>query len=274
VSEMGFHATGPQPPWQLFAGMRVVDDPEVGAWIDAGVDRGRTVRSLVPGSFEAYAVLFHPAFRETAADEQPSLFAPDEARFVDGMCQPVYYREVRWAEVAAANGRVAHPTMEWAAITGDWSYRWGGEQPGLWDNGPQMGSLPLAPTIRLCELLKEHTTTPARCFFGRSAIYGDVPDFLMQAPAALDTRVVSGPLLAVPGNSFSSLFYESPNLWWPADRAWFVHSNCDFQETYIGATDACIDALVADPGLEAMRLDPNQMLTDTVNPEPAGEYRG
>jgi hypothetical protein len=59
------------------------------------------VGSLVPPGFEAYGRLFHPAYR----------------RLGDEVETPV-----RWDAVAAANGRHAHPAMEWVAIGGSWDY--------------------------------------------------------------------------------------------------------------------------------------------------------
>jgi hypothetical protein len=274
-----FHSAGPQRPRRIFAGMQLVDNPGVGKWIETRIDHtGRGVHGVVPSGFGAYAVVFHPAFCEVAADEQPSLFAPEELRRNAGDDAMVYYREVRWSAVAVTNGHVVHPAMEWAAITGHWAYRSGGEQPGLWDIGPQRGSLPLGPTVRVCRLLADHTTTPAECFFAVSMIYGDLPDYVRQATQVLDAHAVSGPLLALPSHSFegppTGFRYRAPNLWWPSDRAWFLQSNYDLQETYVGGSQACIDALVADPELEALQIDPSQTLADDVNPEPAGAYGG
>lgn len=256
--------------------MRLVEDSGVGAWVGPGLDASRTVRSLVPAGFEEYAVIFHPAFREVSDGEQPSLFAPWDLR---GPGEPAYHRAVSWEQVAAANGRQAHPTMERAAITGLWDYRYGNDsQPGVWDLAPQKGSLPLLATVALCRALAAFTTTPAECFFGVSFIYGDLPDYLMRGVQVLDTYLVTGPLNALPNTSFEpeAVFehYRAPNLWWPADRAWLLHSNYDLQETYIGASADCLAALVNDPLLEASRVDPDQVLIDEINPEPEGPYHG
>jgi hypothetical protein len=257
--------------------MRLVNDARVGEWITAGTDTSsRTVRGLVPGGFEDYGVIFHPAFREISDGEQPTLFAPwniGEDRV------PVYHRAVRWGDVAQANGRTAHPTMEWAAITGRWEYRYDDTQPGIWDIKPQWGSLPQTAVIDLCRQLSRHTSTPADCFFGASAIYGDLPDYVMTAGAELwDMRLLTGPLLALPSNPFASQpeiwGYRSANMWWPTDHAWCVHSDYDLQESYIGGSHQCIADLAADPSLEVMRIDRDQLLVDDLNPEPEGHYNG
>jgi hypothetical protein len=248
----------------------------VGDWLESRLSDETWLSGVIPMGFEAYARVFHPPYRAVAPGEQPSLFAPTEVR-VDAVGEEstVFMREVRWSEVAAANGRVAHPTMEWAAITGDWAYRYGdASQPGIWDREPQRGSLDLRPTIRMCELLALFTTTPGRCYFGISPIYNDLPErVLSDAPAVAGTHVLTGPLFALPDISFEVHWYRSPNLWWPEDRAWCVVSDYDLQETYLAASDDCVDRLLDDAVLEVMRLDPDQPTTDDINPEPRGTYR-
>jgi hypothetical protein len=39
---------------------------------------------------------------------------------------------------------------------------------------------------------------------------------------------------------------DGPNVWWPADRAWFVASEIDLAWTYVGGPQALIDAIVGD----------------------------
>lgn len=45
---------------------------------------------------------------------------------------------------------------------------------------------------------------------------------------------------------------QSPNLWWPDDRAWCVASEIDFRSTYVGGSRALIAAILAAEGLEAI----------------------
>jgi hypothetical protein len=47
-------------------------------------------------------------------------------------------------------------------------------------------------------------------------------------------------------------FDQSPNLWWPEDRAWFVTSEIDFAWTYVGGDNSLVEALVSDSRLEAL----------------------
>ncbi len=47
-----------------------------------------------------------------------------------------------------------------------------------------------------------------------------------------------------------------PQLIWPGDRAWFVGSEIDVDSTIVGGTRAFIDAVLAEPVLEALSVDP------------------
>jgi hypothetical protein len=60
-------------------------------------------------------------------------------------------------------------------------------------------------------------------------------------------------------------WFQSPNLWWPEDRAWCVSTEIDGYSTYIGAEHACIDALVAHPNLEVL---PGVQPEHLVDPSP------
>lgn len=75
-------------------------------------------------------------------------------------------REVRWSEVAAANGRVAHPAMEWASITGAFGYPNSNDsQPDIWHQRPAIETLPQHMVRDLAATLSGHTRTPDRCCF-------------------------------------------------------------------------------------------------------------
>jgi hypothetical protein len=120
--------------------------------------------------------------------------------------------EVSWAEVARANGRVAHPAMGWTAITGSYKYDWQGMQPGVWDEGPRRGSLPLRLTERLCELLARFTATAELCWCagweGEGNMIGLRSDLGLPRLAMRNRGMIlaRGPLSAVPERSFTDGF--------------------------------------------------------------------
>ncbi|WP_326645418.1 hypothetical protein OG884_13085 [Streptosporangium sp. NBC_01755] len=217
------------------------------------------VGCLVPPVFAAYARVFHPARRENG--EQA--------------------KEVSWAEVAEANGRLAHPAMQWPSITGSWRFVSSDDQPGLWDNPPQEGSLPVRQAARLARILTAYTATPEQCWFAVWEGFGglglpvedeEIPRVEMPARPML---LLSGPLSAAT-TSFSATSWldQRAGLWWPQDRTWCVATDVDLMTTYVGGTDECVATLVADEELEAMKVGADHRLAwdgDSLNPPPADQ---
>jgi hypothetical protein len=234
------------------------DDVSAGDWVIAGTAGfGAGVSSLVPAGFGGYARVFHPAalFTEAAGGERP----------------------VRWAEVAAANGRTAHPAMEWSFITGSWEHIHGnGDQPGVFDHGPSVGDLPFPQLEHIAACLTHFTDTPEDCWFAVWAGWGDLPF----DPGGPQLQMPQRPMILFHGSITQALgafgtmhWYQSPALWWPTDHAWCVATDVDLMSTYVGASAAGIEALQGVAALEVMEVEASQTVhyrTDTINPAPAG----
>jgi hypothetical protein len=219
------------------------------------------VGSVVPPVFDAFARVFHPAVRyadDWFDDDGP--LPPDE--------------DVTWAEVAAFNGRTAHRAMEWASITGSWDFRGSDDQPGMWNDTPAEGHLPVSVATPLAAVLSRHTTAPADCWFGLWDGFGHTPatDLTLALPSR-EYWLLRGPIDLAATNLGEEPAEQSANLWWPADRAWFVATDIDLMTTYVGGSAACIADLLAADGLEAAQVPADQRTTwdaDTVNPPPLG----
>lgn len=256
-----------------------VDDAAAAGWLDERLTEfDGTVAGVVPGGFAAYARILHPAYRDGAA--------------------------VPWREVAAANGRTAHALMQWEQIVGDRRAR---EQPGVWDTAPYEGNVPEAVLEQLAGILRRHTDTPGTCWFGLWEGWGDsavgpgetagfkIPDremLLLTGPleTVCRTSLRPGPWEAgaddasvavavgpdAPAAAGEPLagdpFWRSPNLWWPEDRAWCVATDIDFTYTYVGGSEACVEAVLAANGIEAhpaCPIDPVTEESDRRNPPAA-----
>jgi hypothetical protein len=50
---------------------------------------------------------------------------------------------------------------------------------------------------------------------------------------------------------------NSPNLWWPDDRAWFVATEIDHAWTYVAGSQQLLARLMADRRLEILTADPS-----------------
>lgn len=153
-------------------------DVTAASWVSAGL-RGfaESVLSVVPGGFEEYGRIFHPAWR----NEPPA--------------------QVRWRDVAQANGRIAHRAMQWPSITGSYLLVHETSQPGVWDREPAEGTLPQELAPALVSVLSEHTRTPDRCWFavwdgfGNSALADDdAPAFELPHRRLL---LLTGPITAL-----------------------------------------------------------------------------
>jgi len=258
--------------------LRAAADSREAEWVAHAVRDARgdySLGSVLPTVFEDYARVFHPAM----------------------LCEA----EVRWADVASANGRVMHPAAEWGSLTGSWQL---GDQPDVWDQEPPTGELPERLAERLAETLAPYTREADRCLLGvwegwgisgvmmlwgegkskdearrvqetaeaKIAAWHDFVDGapMLALPAQREMRLLEGPLGAV-----SELYEEQhrhpPSLWWPSDRAWCVGTDIDLMTSYVGGSSEAISALLDDEQLEALRLPVDQCLdwaADTINPLP------
>ncbi|MGY1752952.1 hypothetical protein [Blastococcus sp. SYSU D01042] len=234
----------------------VETDVSCGVWISTARRRGEpgTLAALLPSGFEACARVFHPAVRYAGDDDV----------------------EVSWAEVAAHNGTRVHRLMQWHTITGSWDAQPSEDQADLWDDGPAEGHLPVAVAERLARVLARHTTAPQDCVFGRWDGFGyDLPDPATPPRLLLrgnhDVVLVRGTVADAVRNLAPEPHEQSANLWWPADRAWCVVTDIDLTSTYVGGSAACIEQVLATPGVEALPArpeDPVSLAADTVNPRP------
>lgn len=229
-----------------------VNDFRPARWLTENVHTfAENVRSLVPDTFAAYARVLHPA-RNGA-------------------------NLVRWAQIARANHKIAHPQMQFTRLIGYPSRYVSGyrdTQPGLFDEAPKVGTLPSGTAALLAHVLARHTTTADHCWFAVWHGYGDLdPRFDDRPTFALPHRqyhLAHGPLAAAAQTlAPDRIGHRSANLWWPDDHTWCVATDIDLDSTYLGASQACVEELLANPKLEVVPLDVAAGITadsDTLNP--------
>lgn len=260
--------------------LRVSDDVAAGAWIASRLaGRFGAVTRAIPSGFTAYARICHPATDR-------------------GGCPAT------WSEVARQTGRQVHPLMQWHALVGSADPL--NTTGSLWPGGaPQRGNLVPEAVAHLCRVLAGHTATPGCCLFGLWEGYGWIgrgavgpavarpsdapparphdpiapafsPDELRRPRLRLPSRdylLLAGPLQAALQIGYwhgpDSFVAQSPNLFWPTDRAWCVASEIDFDSTLVGGTRELVDAILDAPELDSWPVAPDDSLAydaDRINP--------
>lgn len=266
---------------------------------------GGDVLSIVPSGFEAYARVFHPASRVTYTEDAgtASFSAPLRWSEVAELTGRKAHRAMHWPSL-----RGSRPVPD------DCTKLKAGD---VVVQTPEEGCLPLEAARALWPVLAPHTQTRDKCFFAIWEGFGCLPRTVLDAPAfeipARKFHLFTGPLEAVEetfctddpdearsmgtfvaydpeeesledvqaglANWVASLepSYQSANLWWPADRAWCVATEIDFNTTYVAGTQGLVDALLACEALEIYQVEPTDGVAydgDTVNPVPNDPYGG
>ena len=204
-------------------------DVSPAAWIGPRLHPfARDTGSVIPEGFEAYVRLFHPV--RVDAD-----------------------RSERWADIARRNGRIVHSDMQFHLISTPRGETPTGQRPRY---EPKTGSLPPEERRTLIEHLRDATDTPDRYWFCMWEGFGGFDDGGVPERVRLPGRsyVLYKGSIDRALQSPDPLLDQSPNLWWPDDRSWFVATEIDFAWTYVGGTDRLIGALLADGRLEAQPI--------------------
>lgn len=194
-------------------------------WLQSSLTTfGRSVASILPGQFAAYARVYHP-FDSNA-------LSPFSAN--------------TWRELEQLTGRQLRDPEEAAefALT------------GVPSRQARVGAAPLALIDALIDHLGSATATPEQCYFAVwEGFGGSVVPYTLGPKLELPHRayhVFAGPIAAARTSYSEVPLHQSANLWWPADHSWFVATEVDFAWTYVGGSAACIDAVIADERLEAV----------------------
>jgi hypothetical protein len=243
-------------------GLLQTDDLSAGEWIAPRLGAfGSGVRGVIPAGFEAYARILHPAESDTG-------------------------ELVRWSEVAAACGKVAHPLMQFHSLVGVAPTEYDVDCAEWSGTVPDHGNLEPDSLAALVEVLARHTVAPRRCWFGLWDGYGSpfgterstgegAPRIDFDARVELPQRnyvLFGGPLEAAleighwPTKNW--FLPHSPNIFWPDDASWCVATEIDLFCTYVGGSRALIDELLADGRLEvweAHLADPVAHDSDALN---------
>lgn len=241
-----------------------------------------TVTSVVPRGFASYVRVLHPASSPTGA--------------------------MTWSTVARLTGHTMHPLAQWERISvaGDGQASWHAPPTGapplevlaglvsalegststptrcffaVWDgwgqlHAPSFGSFRSAPA-RARAGSRPEGRSPVESFVAqREKAARRCPRFELEPGTGREYLLGTGPLEVVLELADDSV-HERPgvpvSMWWPADHAWFVASEIDFDSTLVGGPSRLRDALLEHDRLEAFDVPADGVLSiggDTINPPP------
>ncbi|MGQ0680726.1 MAG: hypothetical protein ACT4OM_13920 [Actinomycetota bacterium] len=125
---------------------------------------------------------------------------------------------------------------------------------------PDEGHLAPEQAGAMTEILRKHTTS-GFCWFAIWTGYGSFGPVRRWPAAAIlslpyrDYVLLKGPIEAAVHSFEPEPFSQSPNIWWPEDRAWCVATEIDLQWTYVGGSADCIEEVVSSSAaLEAFKV--------------------
>jgi hypothetical protein len=211
-------------------------DASPGDWIASrllewGSNEGTPAGAIIPTGFDAYARVFHDA---------------------DGR---------RWADIAREHGTTLHAGAQFTRLVG---VHWSEHPRGC----PPTGALPSENARALVEVLRPSTIEP--CYFGLWRGYGWIEGNTVRVVRVPQREYLlfRGPLEIVLDGPWTR-WHQTPNLWWPQDRTWFVATEIDFDSTLVGGSRSLIDAVLARADLEALEITLDTRLDwfgDELNP--------
>ncbi len=149
----------------------------------------------------------------------------------------------------------------------------------------------------LASVLSDHSATPLGCWFAMWSGWGDlsgasgvlyrirggpIAELRMRWKSWLEStqarreaaRLKRFPLLGQSGRSYvlcdgaitdAARFhlqgrrFQSPALWWPDDRSWFVHTEIDASSTYVGGSEALVSRFVDEQILESFEVSEDSL---------------
>jgi hypothetical protein len=192
--------------WDPSRGTQLAIHADLGpaSWLEPRLQQDAPATlAMLPGGFDAYALIFHPFDGETSAD--------------------------RRERIAAA---VTEPGAEILRGPG-----------GQGDPQDHCGFLPDSTFDSLVPILARYTSSSDSWFLLWDG-FGTLNDRAFSHAPKVKHPDRDMYLLGGPHRAYLN-FPESPNYWWPGDRAWCVCTDTDWVWYYIAGSAACVTEILA-----------------------------
>jgi hypothetical protein len=203
---------------------------------------GAGVRGLLPSRFEAYTRILHPG-------AEVGELAPD---LLAALCEVL---EPHTSTAARC----------WFCLWEGWG--WVGGRPSAALIGGPGSEFKLGPAFP-----PEVMDGPRVRLPGRDYILFEGP---LNAATEMGQRYAEQIAAAHPdvdlearGIDVDAFTPQSPSLFWPDDRSWCVATEIDLDSTYVGGSQALVDAILADSQFEPLPADLDDSGRDEINPPP------
>ncbi len=224
----------------LPADVELMTDTSETDWVIARLrpwdEDGVRVESFVPGVFESYARLDH-----LGGDPMDG-----SARATLGALMSVVSRSTPPNDPC------------WFCLWDGWGTWWKGAHSVLRSrSGPRISR-------RERKELRATVRSEERIDAERDAVLRRTPRVCAENR---DYFLVRGPLSSVAGLA-EAAGGQSPNLWWPEDRSWFVSTEIDGDSTIIGGSLVLIEALRTSSRLHAVETSIEDLLHPLADPPP------
>ena len=259
--------------------MRWTGDVASGAWIGERLQGWGCVGGTVPRGFEAYARVFHPVEARRLVSENPIEVDTRTMTWADVASArgTTWHPVMQWASVSGSQFDEIDLGDGWTLGPPDQGRLPLAELAAICELLAVHTSTPADTVVGVWGGWGLHPASGARyvTFTADSDDVGEVENF---ARATFDPEVsiaaLRGPLLALPGRDYVLLAADvreltdpgwvhaagigwnsrhgpTPNLLWPADRAWCLASEIDFDSTLIGGSRALSTADTVNPPASA-----------------------
>lgn len=206
---------------------------EVAEWVRESQSLyDQQVGALVPAVFESYAKISHSWGSEDAAVASG---AGVDTNLID---------------------QVTHEPSTFRAVEA--------RRPVLPDAEPQAGTVPAGLAAELVGILADQTRDRERCYF---AVWSGFAGLTVDCPDSPQVVVGNREMILLDGYLSDALttvtagMWRSASAWWPAGRQWFVATDVDLTNTYVGGRRQCINAVLAIPGIQGAMVDPGESTT-------------
>jgi hypothetical protein len=215
--------------------LQFATDSTAGRWLEeslqdwGGKEQVRLgVGSLVPNGFEAYARIFHAIHKKSGENLE----------------------RIRWSSLIPPRG-----TLDDVIRRFDYHHNNKEWDPNIY--GPAE-SLSLEECDTLVPLLEEATNSAGNCWFAVWYGFGNRDRYSFPDPSNEPNPPLKLPhreyfLYSGPVDSVRE-FATGPQIWWPEDHSWVIHSEIDLPYTYLAGSHALVDRLLRSPDIEAQRM--------------------